>query len=339
MSHHAQYAPFQSSRLASSPSTRPTAGSVAPSSDLPSSPTTASFYTRTPAREASSISRTTTRPRLYKSHSSSRTSTAREQLHRSSSPSTTSTTTNPFRAIHEAARLERLKQARPRRDLVPTLTSAVIPDEPGGWTPDGEWEEFDELEKERLELEMLDEKKRWKSNLRLKQEQAEDAMLDPEDEFDLDEEEPPPDVLSEYEPPLPSPLDPTTVTTLPSLASSISSSPLLAPSSLLLESDVSMSQHVLPDPVRTRNSILAFEAALIATPCPACTARDTIRGDETGARCTTCGWGIQAETLGPLELAFAQHGDAESGHVPVFSYTPFTDTLVLCQACEEQFAA
>ncbi|GAA6021853.1 hypothetical protein JCM11491_001547 [Sporobolomyces phaffii] len=341
------YAPFQSSRLASSPSTSVHAPAVPSSSDLPSSPTTASFYHRSPPCVSSSLSRNTSRPRLYKSQSSHRHSSARNlSVHSSSSPST-STATNPFRSVHENARLQRSKQARAPRNL---SAGSLVPDEPGGWTRDGEWEEFDQYEKDKLELEMLRERKEYKWEMRLKGEQASDAALDPEDEFDSDQEhgmqeEPPLDILSDYEPPLPSPLDPS-ATRLPSLASSISSSPFREPLSLAPSppsdelDDVAMSNSAEESSQERRTkSIRAFESALLEATCPSCAVERGIAGDATGARCQKCGWEIAAEVLGPLELAFAAHGDVERGHLPLFSHTLFTGTLIFCQACEEQFAA
>ncbi|GAA5948214.1 hypothetical protein JCM3765_001317 [Sporobolomyces pararoseus] len=356
------YAPFQSSRLASSPSTAFHQAPAPSSSDLPSSPTTASFYNASPSNVASSVSRNTSRPRLYKSQSSNRTSSARNtnfSRDPSSSSPSTSAVTNPFRSIHENARLQRSRQAREaQRDLT---QASLIPDEPGGWTQDGEWEEFDQHEKDRLVLEMLKEKKEWKWQMKLKDEQASDALLDPEDEFESDherdmQEEPPPDILSEYEPPLPSPFDPFS-TRLPSLASSVGSSPFLGPSSIAPspafdplelhpDEDEEMSlSNSSPrkgggsnDSTRSR-SIRAFEESLLRATCPACARDGMIGGDETGAKCGNCDWGIKAEILKPLELAFASHGDAERGHLPLFSHTLFTGTIVFCQACDEQFAA
>lgn len=141
--------------------------------------------------------------------------------------------------------------------------------------------------------------------------------------------EPPPDILSEYEPPLPSPFDPFS-NRLPSLASSVGSSPFLGPSSIVPspaseclelqpEEDEEMSlSNSSPrkgagagggsdDSTRSR-SIRAFEETLLRTTCPACAKDGVIRGDETGAKCENCDWGIKAEILKPLELAFATHG-------------------------------
>lgn len=64
---------------------------------------------------------------------------------------------------------------------------SLIPDEPGGWTRDGQWEEFDQYERERLEIEMINERKEWKYRMRLQEEMAEDNMLNPDDEFQDDE--------------------------------------------------------------------------------------------------------------------------------------------------------
>lgn len=185
------YAPYQSSRLASSPSAAfdPGPASVASSSDVPSSPSTASFYGLHHSTQApSSTCRNTSRPRLYKSQSSHRTSSARNTFARdspSSSPSHAHVA-NPFRSIHENARLQRSRRASAQRDL--TAASVLVPDEPGGWTRDGHWEEFDEYEKERLELEMLKERKEYKWQMKIKDEQASDALVDPDDEFAKDDE-------------------------------------------------------------------------------------------------------------------------------------------------------
>jgi hypothetical protein len=219
---------------------------------------------------------------------------------------------------------------------------SLIPDEPGGWTRDGEWEEFDQYERERLEMEMLKERKEWKWQMKLKEEQASDALLDPEDEFDSEPErgmqeegeryfiardldrmlildlatrtEPPLDILSGYELPLPSPFD-HSAAHLPSLASSVSSSPFLGSASLAPSpasdqvEDVAMSNssNGASEEIRTR-SIRAFEATLLEATCPACAEERSIRGDETGARCEGCDWGIRADVLHALELAFAAHG-------------------------------
>ncbi|GAA5900846.1 uncharacterized protein JCM6883_004675 [Sporobolomyces salmoneus] len=353
------YVPQQSSLLASSPLNlfQPNPPPAVPSSsDVPSSPTTASFYNNPSPGNigGSSILRTTTtsRPRLYKSQSSHRNSSARNTTHHShsqrdgpsSSPSHTAIT-HPFRSIHEQARLQRSKQAKLQREL---SNPSLVPDEPGGWTRDGEWEEFDQYEKERLEFEMMRERKEWKWEMKLKDQQASDALVDPDDEEFEGEE-----MQEDYEAPLPSSFDPSAAR-IPSLASSVSSSPHFPPTysrppspnydmDLQADDDVSMlnssPQRSGTGYDRTR-SIRTFEDTLLATTCPACAQAGTIRGDEViGAKCQKCEWGIGADILRPLELAFASHGDAVRGHLPLFSYTVFTGTLVFCQACDEQFAA
>ncbi|GAA5823330.1 hypothetical protein JCM5353_008236 [Sporobolomyces roseus] len=342
MSNQVQYAPFQPSRLASSPHPHPV--SHPSSSDLPSSPTTASFYNPTHAIPRS----TSSRPRLHKSQSSTRTSSARNrsfQLSSSSPSAPSNTTANPFRLVHENARLQRAKENRPTRELDKGDLS-LIPDEPGGWTRDGQWEEFDQYERERLEIEMINERKEWKYRMRLQEEMAEDNMLNPDDEFQDDEgdmgEEPPLDVLSEYEPPFPSPLDPA-ANHLPSLASSISSSPFLGPSSIppspaSEQDDTSMSLN--PSQDHFEESLKAFESTFLDSRCPRCGMKYVIGRTSLGAGCTNCAsWEISMDVLEPLKTAFARHGDAREGHVPLFTWTQFTGTLVLCRACDEQFAA
>ncbi|GAA5918525.1 hypothetical protein JCM5296_000190 [Sporobolomyces johnsonii] len=312
--------PFVSSRLASSPS----AASPHPSSsDAPSSPTTSSFYAST-SRSTPSANR----PRLYKSQASTRTA----------SPSTS----NPLRgAAHENSRLLRARGPRPSPGTARDLSTAVAaPDEPGGWSTRGDWEEFDDDEKELLEIEMIKARREWKWRQRLVEEQADEVRVDPDDEDDdgmhEDEQEPPLDVLSEVDYALPSPHP-----SLPSLASSIHGSPSLDPLSLpspFSEPDTLDSPMYAPfEP--SQEALQAFEQALLASTCPACGTDGAIRGDETGARCAGCGWGIQADVLKPLEAAFATHGDPQRGHLPLFSWTVFTDTLVFCKACDEQFAA
>ncbi|GAA6061461.1 hypothetical protein JCM10212_005664 [Sporobolomyces blumeae] len=369
------YAPTFPSRLGSSPSL--SLAAPPSSSDAPSSPTTSSFYSTTTRHAATPHAATTTRggpaptstrPRAYKSQASSRTTAPkafRTSSSSSSSSSSPSSSTNPFRSIHERARLVERTQDRPRPRATRSLElgTSIVPDEPGGWTAAGEWEEFDDHERERLEIEMLNHKKQWKWEMRLKDEEAEDAMLDPDDEDAdmLPEQEPPLDVLSDYEPPPPSPPridDDDSIARLPSLASSISSSPFLGAASSLAsptgsefeDASMALSAPVAvplppstvspPEPPHLESSVRAFEECLVASACPACKRADTpIRGDASGAQCSACGWGIAIEVLRPLETAFARHGSAVTGHLPIFSYTPFTDTLVFCQACDEEFAA
>lgn len=64
-----------------------------------------------------------------------------------------------------------------------------------------------------------------------------------------------------------------------------------------------------PLPAPSAESVVLFEQTLSKTTCPSCKALSgCIRGDEKGgARCEACGWGIEAEVLGPLSHAFAAH--------------------------------
>lgn len=122
--------------------------------------------------------------------------------------------------------------------------------------------------------------------------------------------EPPLDILSDYEPLLPSPHDPFS-TRLPSLASSISSSPYLHPTSNAPSPMSDLEDASMSNPLASMNlapSIQAFEDTLLAAACPGCGQESRIAGDETGAKCLNCEWGISAEILKPLELAFARHG-------------------------------
>ncbi|GAA5929315.1 hypothetical protein JCM1841_000803 [Sporobolomyces salmonicolor] len=331
--------PFVSSRLASS---RSAASPHPSSSDAPSSPTTSSFYSSSTRGTASSLNSATTRPRLYKSQSSTRPSSARTGLvgPSSTSPSSASTS-NPLRgAAHENLRLLRARRPRPSVGTARDLSAAAgAPDEPGGWSPRGDWEEFDDDEKEELEIEMIKARREWKWRQRLAEEQADEVRVDPDEEDDgmhEDEQEPPLDVLSEIDYALPSPHP-----SLPSLASSIHGSPSLDPLSLpspFSEPDT-LDSPMYASFEPSQEALQAFEQTLLASTCPACGTDGAICGDETGAKCSGCGWGIQADVLTPLEAAFARHGDHQQGHLPLFSYTVFTDTIVFCKACDEQFAA
>lgn len=108
-----------------------------------------------------------------------------------------------------------------------------------------------------------------------------------------------------------------------------------------------------------------FGQALLQADCPACkTAAPTIRGSEQeGARCVSCGWGIEMIALEELGRLFGLHGSVRfplvssrlsasgelihsvslrrdlSVHQPIFMWTQFTGNIVLCSACEVEYAA
>ncbi|GAA6004421.1 uncharacterized protein JCM10292_007059 [Rhodotorula paludigena] len=336
--HARAHAPLQPSRLALSSSSplRP-----APSSDsaLPSSPTTTSFYRAPPPGRA------------YKSQSSSR----RLALPPPPPASSSSPSSLRARAAHESARLSRAHARSLARARAGTDADA-LPDAPGGWTAHGEWEEYDAHELAQLEVEVRRERRRWEWERRVAADEAGDegrfVLPDEVDQLVDDDngQEPPLDVLYDDLDPslsLPSPLH---VPRLPSLTSAASSSSS-EPDDLDEEGEdsaMSTGADAADAHLASASSARAFELALLAAPCPACGASGgSIRasaaaaapGSQAGARCAQCGWGIAAGLLHPLIAAFAAHGDVERGHAPVFSYTPFTGTLVFCAGCDEQYAA
>ncbi|GJN93317.1 hypothetical protein Rhopal_006364-T1 [Rhodotorula paludigena] len=333
--HARAHAPLQPSRLALSSSSplRP-----APSSDsaLPSSPTTTSFYLAPPPGRA------------YKSQSSSRRLALPPPPASSSSPSSLRA-----RAAHESARLSRAHARTLARARAGTDADA-LPDAPGGWTAHGEWEEYDAHELAQLEVEVRRERRRWEWERRLAADEAGDegrfVLPDEVDQLVDDDtgQEPPLDVLYDDLDPslsLPSPLH---VPRLPSLTSAASSSSSEPEDGEGEDSAMSTGADAADAHLASASSARAFELALLAAPCPACGASGgSIRasaaaaapGSQAGARCAQCGWGIAAGVLHPLIAAFAAHGDVERGHAPVFSYTPFTGTLVFCAGCDEQYAA
>lgn len=146
---------------------------------------------------------------------------------------------------------------------------------------------------------------------------------------------------------------------LPSLASDPGDSASSAAPSPTAE-DFPMESASLPSHP-SANDRDAFERALrdVHT-CPACKAEGAVRlSAEEGMKCGACGWGIHVDVLRPLEEAFVSHGcvrarfrrstkladlsdrSASEGHLPIVTYTPFTDTIVFCahSGCDEQFAA
>ncbi|GAA5917190.1 hypothetical protein JCM6882_000547 [Rhodosporidiobolus microsporus] len=186
------YAPHRPSLLSSSPSH--SHSPQHPSSDTPSSPTTSSFYRGGVAPSSSSGSGSTVRPagRAYKSRASSRRSLA---LPSSSSPSaaaastSTSTSTSARLFALSASHAARVRSLASTRQSFPSSSAAAgVADEPGGWTPSGEWEEFTPEEQAQLEVEMMRARREFKWEWRRREEEAEErGFLDVD--FDVDEEE------------------------------------------------------------------------------------------------------------------------------------------------------
>ncbi|BGP19603.1 hypothetical protein JCM10213v2_007698 [Rhodosporidiobolus nylandii] len=320
-SHH----PFSPSPFNPSSSPRP------PSSDpgAPSSPTTSSFYRASPSTGA--------RPphRAYKSHTSSR---RRESLPSSPAAQSSSLSTSARLAALSAAHAARAK-ARPRRSID---EAGGGPDEPGGWTARGEWEEFTREEEARLEVEMMRARREYRWEQRMKGEEAEEAFLGMLEEDEDEGEEPPPDVLNSQPPsptfpfpnddaflslPSPSLIPPR----LPSLASDPGSSS--APSDSELDADMdlgesqdsqsSLSAPPRQDPGGEQPALQAFDEALLGAQCPACKAEGAVQGDgKGGARCAAagagemassrgaagCGWGIDPGVMEPLRTGWVRHG-------------------------------
>ncbi|TNY22612.1 hypothetical protein DMC30DRAFT_391615 [Rhodotorula diobovata] len=327
---HAQWshshAPHISSRLAPLPpppppassSSSPCRGHHPPSSDaqLPSSPTTTSFYAR--ARPAPPT-------RAYKSHASAR----RPSLAPSgpgSSPSSSGPRSASLRAAQENARRARAT-VRPARALAP---GEGEPDGPGGWGADGQWHEWDDDEMARLESEVRRDRKRWEWEMREREERARDEgrLVDPdllrgdEDEDGDDAmlgEEPPSDVLfddddgdDDVHGPLPSPaLYPPSTRRLPSLTSAPSSSASAASSTC---GDPDSEMDALPRPDPTPRNLAAFSSCLLASPCPACGSAPgaLALSEEAGLACAACRWAIPAAVVEPLARAFTFHGCARA---------------------------
>ncbi|GAA5984659.1 hypothetical protein JCM10908_003446 [Rhodotorula pacifica] len=328
---------------------------------LPSSPTPKSVSERAkprlhappppPGRAASYKSRVSTR-RIYPGSANTTSSSSPAML--SSSPTSLSSQTR--RAAQENSRVARMQYLRRHssRD-VPLVGQFVGPDEPGGWV-DGEWEEFDEEEKMRLELEMKKAKKEfeWRQR-RLDELASEQGFLPEEEEEELTaedqdmEEEPPLDVLLDDDPPPPSPSHFAGIPYVPDVdsapnAESTTSNPLSRHSPAQASARASSAPSSSP----SNDDLAAFDAALISSPfCPACGATNSPLGGHStvGLRCTGsdgqsgCGWGIEMSVLAPLRAAFAAHGSYREGHRPLLSYTPFTGTIVLCAVpdCDEQY--
>lgn len=210
-----------------------------------------------------------------------------------------------------------------------------MPDEPGGFNRGGDWEEYDEDELMRLEIEMRKDRRRWEWEGKMKEEWAREEGLiveeEPEDAGMTDEgtlrasstshaarltnvefgtAEPPLDVQYEDGPLAYSALPSPTVfpPRLPSLASDpgdSASSAALSPTS----EDFPMESAPLPS-LSSADDRDAFEGALRATiACPACKAEGGVSlSAEAGMRCGACGWGINPEVLRPLAEAFIAHG-------------------------------
>ncbi|GAA5937262.1 hypothetical protein JCM3775_001595 [Rhodotorula graminis] len=348
---HLSHAPAVSSRLAPPPSSSSPLGPTQhPSSDsqLPSSPTTSSFY------RPSSLSRPPP-GRAYKS-----TSSARRSLGGGiGAHGPTSSPSGPSASLRAAQENARRARARPRA----LEAGEGAPDGPGGWGADGEWEEWDADELARLDAEVRKERRRWEWDMREREERARDegrlVDLDLEDPSAEDDEmrgeEPPDDLLFDDEL-LPSPaLYPPQSRRLPSLTSAPASSASSAADYL---SDPDLDLEPDPDPdldmdlggaLPPTDDLPAFSAALLAAPCPACAATPTsptptapLTLDEThGLACKACGWSIPVEVLEPLARAFTSHGSAAAGHAPILSWTRFTGNIVFCaeRGCDEQFAA
>ncbi|GAA5849563.1 hypothetical protein JCM9279_007271 [Rhodotorula babjevae] len=350
---HLSHAPAVSSRLAPPSTSSPLGPTQHPSSDsqLPSSPTTSSFYRSSHSRPPPG--------RTYKS-----TSSARRSLGTAPGP-TSSPSSGPSASLRAAQENARRARARPRA----LEAGEGGPDGPGGWGADGEWEEWDADELARLEAEVRKERRRWEWDMREREERARDegriVDLDLEDPSAEDDEmrgEEPPDDLLYDDDPLPSPaLYPPQSRRLPSLTSAPGSSASSAAGYLSdpdlglepdpdpgLDPDLDMTLGPSPSP-SPANDLAAFRAALLAAPCPACAATPASPTPTAplalaaahGLACTACGWGIPLGVLEPLAGAFTSHGSAAAGHAPLLSWTRFTGTVVFCAApgCDEQFAA
>ncbi|GAA5865118.1 hypothetical protein JCM3774_002136 [Rhodotorula dairenensis] len=331
----------------------------APSSDpmLPSSPTPKSASQRARTRLPSLPQPPAPRSASYKSQlSARRVPPAASSSSSSSSPtpfglSPTSLSTRTRRAAQENSRAARMQSLKRHSSRDVPLSGPVGADEPGGWV-DGEWEEFDDDEKFRLELEMRKAKREFEWRQRrlddLASEQGFPTEEDEDAEDDNMEMEPPLDVLfdEDDDPPVPS----STGLALPYLASAPSSDHNdYKVANSRRDDDVSSGELPrLPRP--SSDDLAAFDRALVTSPfCPACGAANSpLGGDSTvGLRCMGkdgqqgCGWGIEMNVLGPLREAFAAHGSDRQGHRPLLSYTPFTGTIILCAVpgCDEQYGA
>ncbi|ORY88262.1 hypothetical protein BCR35DRAFT_324327 [Leucosporidium creatinivorum] len=333
---------FKPSKLAPTPPPAPPT-----TSDGPSSPTTSSFYL------ASDASRSSSRPppsRVHKSHSSVRNRPAGSNRHQQGSNGASSSSPTSLSTVHQNLRLASMRAARPpktTRDL--SLGEPVNPFEQGaygaGGMRNGEWEEWTEEEVVGLELEGRKAKREWRARY-LRGAPSSEGDLEEEPELEEQEEEPPMDILyDETDDPLLSLSHTISVPRLPSLASDPGSSSSVDDMDADMEVDSGDSQDSSTPTARpppTAESIAVFEQALLGMSCPSCRAAEgCIKGDEKlGARCQACGWGIAMEVLRPLEAAFAgHHPNDPRRHPPLFSYTPFTGTIVLCGGCDEEFAA
>ncbi|GAA5866135.1 hypothetical protein JCM8547_000609 [Rhodosporidiobolus lusitaniae] len=366
------YTPHRPSNLSSSSSSPASSPHPhAPSSDLPSSPTTSSFY-RTPQP-----------PRTHKSRHSSRPSSS--SFFPSSSSLSLSLNTSARLAALSSAHVARSRAARAslsasRRDEEGTVGA----DEPGGWTAQGEWEEFDDEERARLEVEMMKARREWRWECKRREEEAEEEMgvLEEEENEEESGEEPPLDILYEdLDPSLSLPSPSLFPPRLPSLPSAAGSESLSEPPE---DSDMDGGGGEYGESQESQDSsaggsreewgeeekqerLREFDEALVGAQCPACGKGRVGPNGQGGAACRVgepaggmgksrqeaaeggqgCGWRIDSSVTGPLREAFAAHypppsryASPSAPHLPLLHHTPFTGTLVLCSqpGCEEQFA-
>lgn len=104
-----------------------------------------------------------------------------------------------------------------------------------------------------------------------------------------------------------------------------------------------------------------FAEVLLSSSCPACTSSHCVSSstaDVGGVTCTKCGWNITSDLLGPLESTFVAHSYVfvfslsrskwcrlicydkyrTEDHLPLFGWTQFTGTIILCSKCDAEFA-
>ncbi|KAL8278211.1 hypothetical protein RQP46_009384 [Phenoliferia psychrophenolica] len=288
-----------------------------PSSDAPSSPTTSSFYT-TREREREPH-------RAHKSTSSSR--RRQSSTASSSSPTKSSLRTRTL----ENARLARATTQKARvldpDDAAGAAFGASGQWEHGGPNADGEWELYSEEEERILEKRAERDAKRWADEV---QDREDNVMI--EEEEDEEEEEEPPSDFDAIDAPswaLPDAPGP----------------PLDPPSSSQLgdmDMDASSPFSATPRPDLPTTVAHHFETTLLASPCPSCRASESLGVDQTLFRCSRCTWSVEEPAIRAVESEWITHAlvaSSPASHLPLLSWTPYTGTLILCDSCEEQFAA
>lgn len=125
--------------------------------------------------------------------------------------------------------------------------------------------------------------------------------------------------------------------------------------------DASSPFSVTPRPDLTTTVAHHFETTLLAAPCPSCRATQVLGVHASRFRCSRCDWGVERTAVQAIEHEWITHALAyvpvlpysqgsvdqicllrtkePASHLPLLCWTPYTGTLVLCDSCEEQFAA